>query len=127
MKWPFSRNRNETTQKPRRSGGDPARDRDADAHLPFHAVEIVSNGPRCAAARAIEQERFLSRTGPPALPLAGCTRSESCSCRYRHHADRRGDTRRVADQIWGAQVVWPPERERRRSRGRRATDGRTSR
>lgn len=89
----------------------------------FHAVEIVSNGACCRAASEASAVRFLSKEHPPALPLAACDSPQSCRCRYRHHADRRRESRRTSDHAWSAQAPLPAERERRRSRpGRRATD-----
>jgi hypothetical protein len=36
--------------------------------------------------------RYLSSETPPALPLKGCAKV-ACTCRYRHHDDRRSDRR----------------------------------
>jgi hypothetical protein len=88
----------------------------------FHAVQIVSNGVVCEAARALSETRFLSREGPPTLPLAQCAFASTCQCRYQHHADRRRDVRRNSDHAWGPADKLPPGRERRRTGGRRASD-----
>lgn len=56
---------------------------------PWHAVAIQPGPKRCEAAHGLLGRRFLSREAPK-LPLAGCDEAE-CSCRYRHHADRRLD------------------------------------
>lgn len=92
------------------------------APSPFHAVEIVSVGACCQAARQAREVRFLSKDSPPTLPLAACDFPAACRCRYRHHEDRRSFNRRASDQVWGSASPVPSGRERRRSTGRRATD-----
>lgn len=92
------------------------------ARSEFHSVDIVSPAAMCEPARRLEGQRFLSSEGPPTLPLAGCDRSSSCHCRYRHHDDRRSGARRQEEQVWASQQAWPDERERRQARGRRTTD-----
>lgn len=92
----------------------------------FHAVEIVSVGACCQAARQAREIRFLSREGPPSLPLAACDFPGACRCRYRHHEDRRSFQRRASDQVWGTATPVAEDRERRRSVGRRATDRRSA-
>jgi len=44
-----------------------------------------------------------------------------CSCRFRHHADRRSDPRRAEDFGLPNNHYFGPEKRRER-RGRRATD-----
>jgi hypothetical protein len=90
----------------------------------FHAVEIVSPGACCQAARQAREVRFLSSEGPPALPLAACDIPSACRCRYRHHEDRRAFQRRASDQVWGSASPVSADRERRRVGGRRASDRR---
>ena len=92
------------------------------ARSAFHAVEIVSAGTCCQAARQTREVRFLSSEGPPALPLAACDFPGACRCKYRHHEDRRTFQRRASDQVWGSASPVPEERERRRMTGRRAGD-----
>jgi hypothetical protein len=58
---------------------------------PYHAVSIETGSRACAAAQAIEGQRFLS-TAAPMLPLKGCG-STTCQCRYVHHNDRRNNQR----------------------------------
>jgi hypothetical protein len=96
------------------------------APSPFHAVEIVSLGACCQAAREAREVRFLSKDAPPTLPLAACDIPAACRCRYRHHEDRRSFNRRASDQVWGSASPVASERERRRSTGRRATDRQAS-
>jgi hypothetical protein len=84
---------------------------------PWHAVSILVSESACPAARKAATTRFLSDEAP-VLPLAGCT-ARSCTCRYRHHQDRRQRPRRRAD-ISGAMARWPGVE--RRGRGRRAAD-----
>jgi hypothetical protein len=113
MKWSLFKFTPSTTKKP-------AVEQPLEA---FHAVEIVSNGPCCKAASEASDVRFLSKEGPPTLPLAACDSPHTCRCRYRHHADRRRESRRTSDHAWSAQAPLPAARERRRNdTGRRATD-----
>jgi hypothetical protein len=88
----------------------------------FHAVDIVTSGTPCKAAQHLAETRFLSRERPPQLPLGNCDTPATCVCRYRHHEDRRRELRRHSDHAWGSGSPLPPERERRRITGRRATD-----
>jgi len=104
----------------KRTPGSP--DKQVPADSGFHAVDIVSNGTACAAVRHLAGTRFLSRERPPQLPLGNCDSPATCTCRYRHHEDRRRGLRRHTDQAWGSQTPLPPERERRRIGGRRASD-----
>jgi hypothetical protein len=72
------------------AGAGPAK---APAAKPFAAVEIRTRSSACAAARALQGQRFLSNAAP-ALPLAGCTAAQ-CSCTFAKLADRRTDDRRL--------------------------------
>lgn len=59
----------------------------------FHAVSIRTGLEACAAAKALEGQRFLSDAAP-SIPLPGCD-SGDCRCRFVHFSDRRaGDDRR---------------------------------
>ena len=88
----------------------------------FHAVEIQCGLTACPGAKGLEGTRYLSRESPPKLPLSTCDRPGNCQCRYRHHADRRADSRRASDQVWAPTAKWSGSVERRQARGRRATD-----
>jgi hypothetical protein len=55
---------------------------------PWHAVSVLAGQPCCSAARELSGKRYLSSETPPALPLKGCV-LVTCTCRYRHHDDRR--------------------------------------
>jgi hypothetical protein len=90
----------------------------------FHAVDIVTSGVACNAVKHLAGTRFLSRERPPQLPLGNCDTPGSCACRYRHHEDRRKESRRHSDHAWGNSAPLSPERERRRASGRRETDAR---
>lgn len=86
---------------------------------PYHAVAIVPGQKACAAARTNAEVRFLSADAPP-LPLKNCS-AASCTCRYQHFKDRRGEPRRAADvRVVHMQGNWHGA-ERRRS-GRRVND-----
>ncbi len=85
---------------------------------PYHAVSIVCGPGACNPAKSLGNTRFLSSDAPH-LPLEFCT-AEQCRCRYRHHEDRRRGARRSGDES-GVAPPWSGP-ERRKSRGRRATD-----
>jgi hypothetical protein len=85
---------------------------------PFHAVAIQVNGKSCDAARRIAGRRFLSGDAPR-FPLPDCDQT-SCGCGFRHFADRRGGPRRDRNDRRTSAT------ERRKTRGRRAEDGRTN-
>lgn len=88
-------------------------------HNRWHAVSIVPHGQACEAVQACRGKRFLSSEAPR-LPLQGCN-ADQCQCRYRHHPDRRGGTRRKDDAR--AAATERTDRNRRvRVGGRRATD-----
>jgi hypothetical protein len=84
----------------------------------FHAVSIIPGEDACAAAYRFTGRRFLSAHAPR-LPLPTCD-APHCTCRYKHHKDRRAGPRRRGEV--GMMVAYYSGAERRRSRGRRATD-----
>jgi hypothetical protein len=84
----------------------------------FHAVSIIPGDGACAAAHRFTGQRFLAHHAPR-LPLPTCD-SPRCTCRYKHHKDRRGGPRRRTEV--GMMVAPYNGSERRRSRGRRAED-----
>ncbi len=53
----------------------------------FHAVSLENLSGACAAAYAIEGERFLAGA-TPRIPLPECD-APVCSCHFVHHNDRR--------------------------------------
>jgi hypothetical protein len=55
---------------------------------PYHAVSIRVGRSACLAAKTLEGRRYLA-TEAPQLPLAECSMSASCECRFIHHDDRR--------------------------------------
>jgi hypothetical protein len=84
----------------------------------WHAVSIALCPRACGAARKYVGVRFLSKDAP-VLPLPDC-RAPRCTCRFRHHEDRRSSLRRAADII-ASGAYWAGQ-ERRRSQGRRVND-----
>lgn len=56
---------------------------------PWHSVAIQPGPKRCEAVTGRLGMRYLSRDAPK-LPLKDCT-EPACTCRYRHHDDRRLD------------------------------------
>lgn len=96
---------------PQRAGARPNR---------FAAVSIVPGRACCRASTGLGKQRFLTREAP-LLPLQDCTASEQCQCRYQKHEDRRQPERRQA--LWIAPHSSMPVGDRRKQRGRRATDG----
>ena len=87
---------------------------------PWHAVEVLCAGDGCAGAAACRGKRFLS-ADTPRLPLPDCDRAQACSCRYKHHADRRAGPRR-ASEAGRAPRTGRPSIDLRLRRGRRASD-----
>jgi hypothetical protein len=85
---------------------------------PYHAVSIVPGEQACGAAYRFTGQRFLSAHAPK-LPLPTCD-AFHCTCRFKHHKDRRGGPRRRND-IGLMSGHWPGT-ERRRQGGRRSTD-----
>lgn len=89
---------------------------------PFHAVSIQPALQSCPAVEALKLQRFLSEEAP-ALPLANCG-TPTCSCKYVHHADRRGGARNrrcgVSEKS-GEAEFWSL-RDRRALNGRRYKD-----
>jgi hypothetical protein len=87
------------------------------APRPFQAVSIYCGIDPCPNARRLKDERFLAKDAPP-LPLGNCSRPKACECRYLKHKDRRSESRRFAEFAMRRELSV----ERRRRRGRRATD-----
>jgi hypothetical protein len=86
----------------------------------WHAVAVRPKGQSCEAVQACRSARFLSGDAPR-LPLAECSTSDTCSCVYKHHADRRAQPRR-RDETDGLRRSGKVEQERRLTRDRRKTD-----
>lgn len=85
----------------------------------FAAVSIVPGRTCCRASTRLAKQRFLAREAP-LLPLRDCAAGEQCQCRYQKFEDRRQPERRQAQ--WIAAHSSMPVAERRKQRGRRATD-----
>jgi len=90
----------------------------ARAANPWHAVSIIPGEHACAAAYRFAGQRFLASQAPR-LPLPTCDVAY-CTCRFKHHNDRRAGPRRHSDM--GAISPHYAGEERRRTRGRRSTD-----
>jgi hypothetical protein len=87
----------------------------------WHAVAIKPKGQCCEAVQACRNARFLS-SDAPRLPLAECSTSETCTCVYKHHADRRAQPRRQDEKNDGLRRSGKVGQERRQTRDRRKTD-----
>jgi hypothetical protein len=85
---------------------------------PYHAVSLLPGEHACAAAYRFTGQRFLSKHAPK-LPLPTCD-AFHCTCRFKHHKDRRAGPRRRSD-IGLMSGNWPGN-ERRNTGGRRTTD-----
>lgn len=90
----------------------------ARATNPWHAVSIIPGPGACGAARRFKGVRFLSKDAPR-LPLPACVMAQ-CTCRFKHHDDRRAGPRRRSEQ--GMMSGPYSGSERRRTGGRRADD-----
>jgi hypothetical protein len=84
----------------------------------YHAVSILPGADVCAACHRFTGQRFLSLQAPP-LPLPTCDAFQ-CTCRYRHHKDRRAGPRRRGE--FGLMPASYRGLERRNARGRRRDD-----
>ena len=93
------------------------------ARLPYHAVSCRSGAGNCAAVEALKDQRFLVEDAPQ-LPLADCTSSERCKCKYLHHQDRRDtdDDRRALYGIKSEFYEYTSKQNRRVKNGRRESD-----
>lgn len=87
----------------------------------WHAVAIKAKGESCDAVQARRATRFLS-SDAPRLPLAECSTSDTCTCVYKHHADRRAHARRQDEKDDGLRRSTKVEQERRQTHDRRKTD-----
>jgi hypothetical protein len=86
----------------------------------WHAVAVRPKGECCEAVQACRTGRFLA-AGAPRLPLVACSTADTCSCVYKHHADRRAQPRRQ-DERDGLRRNPKVAQERRVGRDRRSTD-----
>jgi hypothetical protein len=86
----------------------------------WHAVAIRPKGDSCEAVQACRSERFLSAEAPR-LPLSQCTASDTCTCVYKHHVDRRANPRR-GEEKGGLRRGTQVAQERRLQADRRKTD-----
>jgi hypothetical protein len=86
---------------------------------PYQAVAIIACKDACPAARQIAGRKFLARSAPR-LPLQGCTRSGTCTCRFEKHQDRRSTEQR--EPYADARGIAYPGVEKRLTRGRRKSD-----
>jgi hypothetical protein len=84
------------------------------------AVSLVCGIRSCMAAASIKGKRSLMSQAVP-LPLAECTMSASCKCRYQKFGDRRDedDRRTLGSTLRGALYGIL---ERRNPPGRRPAD-----
>lgn len=87
---------------------------------PFQAISIYRGLICCEMARKFSEYRFLMRDAP-SLPLAGCSMSKKCQCKYVKHRDRRAEPRRLNDFGVAARMFDGNER-RDRTGGRRRND-----
>lgn len=76
---------------------------------PFRATSISIPEDACAAAQALDGDRFLVDGGEiPGLPLPGCD-AAACHCTYLHHQDRRdelaGERRAIGSSSRGQEAV----------------------
>ena len=93
----------------------------AAATADFRAVEICADAGACTAARNCAGQRFLASGSVPRIPLLDCDHKSHCTCRYRHHEDRRAGPRRGVELGKPGSGAWIVA-DRRLAGGRRAGD-----
>lgn len=81
---------------------------------PYHCVELKIPYDACEQVLELHGKRFLSAEAPQ-LPLPGC--DQNCSCRFKHHDDRRQDDRR--DSFSPSGIHFSDDKNRRISGDRR--------
>ena len=84
----------------------------------YRAVSLAPNIKCFAAAKDAAGKRYLLREAPR-LPLADCKTPANCSCKFRKHADRRDEDRRLFGKTETGR--WFAGSERRNRGGRRST------
>ncbi|MGH1536491.1 MAG: hypothetical protein ACRBDX_00330 [Gammaproteobacteria bacterium] len=84
------------------------------AFNPYHCVELKISYDACEEVLALHGKRFLSAEAP-ILPLQGC--NQQCTCKFKHHDDRRQDDRRDAFSSSG--IHFSGEKNRRLGGDRR--------
>ena len=91
--------------------------------LLYQAISCRSGAGNCAAVEGLKDQRFLVEDAPQ-LPLADCTSSERCKCKYLHHEDRRDndDDRRALYGIKSEFYEYTSKQDRRVKNGRRESD-----
>jgi hypothetical protein len=80
----------------------------------FAGVEIRRHGAACAAAVALDGQRFLANKSP-ALPLVGCTKKR-CDCSFVKYSDRRTDDRRWEHEGMTAAIFNTAQRRKQADR-----------
>ena len=80
----------------------------------------VSCSGECECLQGLSSKRYLGGEAPP-LPVPSCTKSQ-CDCTYVHFNDRR-DKFRERRRLERAGKRLEESEERRKSTGRRASDG----
>lgn len=89
--------------------------------LKFHAVSLKFPQSACAAAKALEDRRFLSNAAPR-LPLDECDALE-CKCRFVHHKDRRTGSDRRRGRVGGlSDATGTFDKDKRRYTDRRSDE-----
>jgi len=94
------------TPKPPHAGGD------------YRAVSLAPNSVCCAVASDSAGKRYLLCEAPH-MPLVNCATPANCSCKFRKHADRRDEDRRLFGETESTR--WFAGSEHRTRRRRRST------
>jgi len=79
-----------------------------DTISPYHCVEVKMPYDACEEVLKLHGKRFLSAEAP-ILPLPEC--DQNCSCKFKHHNDRRQDDRR--DSFSPSGIHFSGEKNRR--------------
>ena len=81
---------------------------------PYHGVEVKMPYDACEEVLKLHGKRYLSANAP-ILPLSGC--DQHCTCKFKHHNDRRQEDRR--DSFSSSGIHFNGEKNRRLGGDRR--------
>lgn len=111
-----------TPDKPAKRAGRKGQQAQAQDHNPYQSLSLMLPIAHCNAASSLADKRFLKREAP-SLPLKECDKA-TCKCGFMKHTDRReeDEDRRALYGLRAELHAIHTGNERRKRRGRRASD-----